>query len=192
MLGSVAQALRAQYSGRTEKPVVLAYEGRSGIKNILLDTLRQNRKKSYRLHRLIFLKQATSSTFWKRTGSRALRKKSHRAGSCRERQKRSRAFTPEKNLRELRQVRFVNVENLRLQKRDRYLRGLRLDHLARAWKRARRIIRSRNIAEGLSRSTSSSLELREGALTQLNFCKNVLLFLRTAPSWVRAGTNVSG
>ena len=148
-VGLVTQALRAQYSGRTEKPVVLAYEGRSGIKNILLDTLRQEPKEILSFTSADFLETGYEwhflETYWK---SRVAKKISSR-GIMPRTEKALAVFTPEKNLHELRQIRFVNVENYVFKNEiDIYGDSVSIISLVRGAEHGV-IIRSRNIAEGL-------------------------------------------
>lgn len=141
--------LRDLYSGRSEKPAVLAYEGRSGIKNILSDTLRQAPKEILSFASADFLESGYEwsflETYWK---SRVAHKIPSR-GIMPRTEKALAIFTPEKNMSELRQVRFVSAANYTFKNEiDIYGDNVSIIALVKGSEHGV-IMRSRAIADGL-------------------------------------------
>ncbi len=146
---TLATQLRAQYTGRSEKPVVLYYEGRSGIKNILKDTLHQHPNEIISFASADFLKSGYDlhflETYWKqrvelKIPSRAIVPKTDGALSL---------FTPERNVRELRHIRFVDPEGYVFKNEiDIYGDNVSIVSLVKGNEHGV-ILRSRSIAEGL-------------------------------------------
>lgn len=145
----LAVQLRELYSGRSEKPAVLFYEGRSGIKNILSDTLRQAPKEILSFASADFLESGYEwsflETYWKsrvahKIPSRGIMPKTEKALAI---------FTPEKNIRELRQVKFVAAENYTFKNEiDIYGDNVSIIALVKGAEHGV-IMRSRAIADGL-------------------------------------------
>jgi sugar-specific transcriptional regulator TrmB len=144
-----AVQLREQYAGRSEKPAVLFYEGRNGIKNVLLDTLNQKPKEILSFASADVLESGYEwhflETYWKsrvdlKIPSRGIMPKTQKAVSF---------FTDERNMRELRRVHFVNPEGYIFKNEiDIYGDNISIISLSKGNEHGV-IIRSRNIAEGL-------------------------------------------
>lgn len=148
-IDKLAVSLREQYAGRSEKPAVLFYEGLSGIKNVLFDTLNQKPKEILSFASVDVLASGYEwhflETYWKsrvaaKIPSRGIVPKTEKAVAI---------FTPERNTRELRQVRFVNPEGYIFKNEiDIYGDNVSIISLMKGNEHGV-VMRSRNIAEGL-------------------------------------------
>ncbi len=142
-------SLREQFSGRSEKPAVLYYEGRSGIKNVLLDTLNQKPKEILSFASADVLQSGFEwhflETYWKsrvelKIPSRGIMAKTDKALSL---------FTSERNMRELRRVHFVNPEGYIFKNEvDIYGDNVSIISFAKGNEHGV-VMRSRDIADGL-------------------------------------------
>lgn len=106
----LAPLLNDQYSGRSEKPAVLYYEGRSGIKNILLDSLRKKPMEIVSFASADFLESGYDQHFLESYWKKRVDLKIPSRGIIPRTEKAVALFTSEKNQRELRLIRFVNPE----------------------------------------------------------------------------------
>ncbi|MBI4599470.1 hypothetical protein HY732_00940 [Candidatus Uhrbacteria bacterium] len=145
----LASQLRAQYTGKSEKPVVLYYEGRGGIKNILLDTLAQKPKEILSFASADFLEHGYEYPFLEKYWKQRAQSKIPSRGILPRTEKAVALFTPERNMRELRQIHFVNSEKyIFTNEIDIYGDTVSIISLARGNEHGV-IIRSRGIAQGL-------------------------------------------
>lgn len=145
----LAPALRDQYSGRAEKPAVLYYEGRSGIKNILLDSLLKKPAEILSFASADILAEGYEWNFLENYWKQRVEKKIPSRGIMPRTPKAVSTFTDEKNRRELRQVRFVNPEEYVFKNEiDIYGDNVSIISLTKGNEHGV-VVRSRNIAEGL-------------------------------------------
>ncbi len=145
----LATQLRAQYAGRSEKPVVLYYEGRSGIKNILLDTLTQKPSEILSFASADFLEHGYEHPFLEKYWKQRAQSKIPSRGILPRTEKAESLFTPERNIRELRQIHFVNRQGyIFTNEIDIYGDTVSIISLTKGNEHGV-IIRSRGIAQGL-------------------------------------------
>ena len=145
----IAPDLNSLFSGKSEKPVVLFFEGKEGIKNILLDTLAQKPSEILSFASADFLEvgyeQGFLESYWtKRTSlkipSRGLMPKTDKAISF---------FNSEKNQKQLRRIKFIPKEYYNFENEiDIYGSNISIISL-RKGEEYGVIIRSKNIAKGL-------------------------------------------
>ncbi|MBI4268562.1 hypothetical protein HY627_01890 [Candidatus Uhrbacteria bacterium] len=148
-LSKLAFALREQYAGRTEKPVVLFYEGRVGIKNVLLDTLNQKPNEILSFASADFLESGYEPHFLETYGKQRVDLKIPSRGIMPRTDTAVSFFSPERNVCELRQVRFVSPEGYVFKNEiDIYGDNVSIIALAKGNEYGV-IIRSRTIADGL-------------------------------------------
>lgn len=145
----IAPALRDQYSGRSEKPIVLYYEGRSGIRNVLLDSLRQKTDEILSFASADFLESGYEPHFLQSYWKQRVHLKIPSRGIMPRTSKAVAIFTDEKNRQELRQVRFVDPDGYIFKNEiDIYGDNVSIISLAKGSEHGV-ILRSRSIAEGL-------------------------------------------
>ncbi|MBI2645126.1 hypothetical protein HYW94_03060 [Candidatus Uhrbacteria bacterium] len=146
---TLAAQLRAKYTGRSEKPVVLFYEGRSGIKNILLDTLHQQPKEILSFASADFLELGYDFHFLERYWKQRVEYKIPSRGIIPKTDCAVSLFTPERNVRELRQIHFVDPRGYMFKNEiDIYGDTVSIISLVKGNEHGV-ILRSRSIAEGL-------------------------------------------
>ncbi len=106
----ISNAFQELYIGRSEKPTVLFYEGRIGIKNILLDTLRQKTDVILSFSTPDVLTLGFSlpflESYWKKRTSLKIPSRGIALGT----QEMRAFFSSEKNQKELRRVKFISSE----------------------------------------------------------------------------------
>lgn len=145
----LAVQLRDQYSGRSEKPAVLFYEGRSGIKNVLLDTLNQKPSEILSFASADFLESGYDFRFLEQYWKQRVELKIPSRGIIPKTEKALSLFTPERNQQELRRVCFVPSEGYLFKNEiDIYDDNVAIISLIKSNEHGV-ILRSRNIAEGL-------------------------------------------
>ncbi len=145
----LAAQLRTQYAGRSENPVVLYYEGRNGIKNILLDTLTKKPTEILSFASADFLEHGYEYPFLEKYWKQRAQSKIPSRGILPRTEKAMSLFTAERNVRELRQIHFVNREGYIFNNEiDIYGDTISIISLAKGNEHGV-IIRSRGIAQGL-------------------------------------------
>ncbi len=146
---AITVQLRKQYAGRSEKPVVLYYEGRSGIRNVLLDTLQQQPKEILSFVSADFLESGYEPHFLEKYWKQRVELKIPSRGIMPKTEKAVSLFTPERNIRELRICRFVNPEGyIFTNEIDVYGDNVSIVSLTKGNEHGV-IMRSRSIAQGL-------------------------------------------
>lgn len=145
----LAIALRTQYAGRTEKPIVLFYDGHHSIQNVLLDTLNQKPKEILSFASADFLITSYDPKFLEQYWRQRTTLKIPSRGIIPKTIEAVRIFTPEKNIRELRRVHFVDPQGYIFKNEiDIYGDNVSIISLVKGSEHGV-IIRSRSIAESL-------------------------------------------
>lgn len=107
----ITSAFHDLYIGRSEKPTVLFYEGKVGIKNVILDTLKQKPSIILSFSTPEVLRAGFSlpflESYWKKRTSFKIPSRGIALGT----QEMKAFFSSEKNKKELRRVKFISSEN---------------------------------------------------------------------------------
>ncbi len=101
--------MRSLYAGNEKAPEVYFYEGRDGIKNVLLDTLKQKPKESIAFASADFLQKGYEKSFLETYWKKRVEMKIPARGIAPDTIKARELFSPERNIKELRKVKFVPV-----------------------------------------------------------------------------------
>ncbi|MFH1175488.1 MAG: helix-turn-helix domain-containing protein [bacterium] len=103
--------LRALASFSEKKPEVYFYEGKEGIRNVLLDTIKQNPKESLGFASADFLEVGFDKKFLEDYWKKRVVMKIPARGIMPKTKAALALFTPERNQSEIRQVKFIPAEN---------------------------------------------------------------------------------
>ncbi|OGF20274.1 hypothetical protein A2Y83_01945 [Candidatus Falkowbacteria bacterium RBG_13_39_14] len=103
--------LRSKYIKKEEKPEVYFYEGKEGIKNVLIDTLKQPSDESIAFASADFLEIGFDKKFLESYWEKRTRLKIPARGIMPETESALKLFNEGRNRRELRRVKFIAKEN---------------------------------------------------------------------------------
>jgi HTH-type transcriptional regulator, sugar sensing transcriptional regulator len=140
---------RSLYSFSSKKPEVVFYEGKEGIKNAILDTLRTEPKEILSFASAEYFSLAFDekflSTYWKKRTEQGIQTR----GIMPNTEKAVGIFTPERNQKELRRVKFISQDIYNFKNEiDIYGNNVSIISLEKGNEHAI-IIRSKSIADGL-------------------------------------------
>lgn len=111
LFGELKPEINALYGIKFDKPAVSFYEGLEGVKNILLDTIEDSKTREiWSYASADYLKMGFGKDFLDRYWKRRTELKIPTLGIISGTEEAKRIFTEEKNLSELRRVKFVNPE----------------------------------------------------------------------------------
>lgn len=148
-LKALVPDIRSFQKGLPDRPVVLFYEGREGIENVLMDTLLT---KPYDILSFVsanFLGESFDPRFLEKYWRMRTEMKIPARGIMPRTEKATAFFTKERNVKELRQLKFLSPENYQFENQiDIYGDNIGITSLAKDGEYAV-IIRSRSIAAGL-------------------------------------------
>lgn len=102
--------LRARFRLQEEKPVVLFYEGEEGVREVLSDTLKQSQREIISFSSVEAVTEGFKQEFVQKYWDKRVALGIPSRGIIEKTEAALRAFSPEKNKRELRTVRFLSPE----------------------------------------------------------------------------------
>ena len=148
--GSLKTEFRSLYKMSAEKPVVLFYEGKEGIKTVLKDTLKQHPTEVLSFVSADFLELGFGKDFLDSYWGDRARLKIPARGIMPRTEKAVSTFTPERNQKELRRLKFISPELYKFNNLfDIYGDNVSILSLAKGNEHGI-IIRSKSIAAGLA------------------------------------------
>jgi sugar-specific transcriptional regulator TrmB len=107
-LEQVAPTLVSLYGGRSDKPAILFYEGKEGIKRVLLDTLEQKPSEVISFASVESLQQSYDVRFLEKYWRQRTAQRIPTRGIVPRTPQALALFTPERNQQELRKIKFIS------------------------------------------------------------------------------------